>query len=174
MISIGIQEETVRFFQAVALGIVLSFSYDLLRAFRKAVSHSTAAVAAEDLLYWIFASFSAFLTAHIGNQGVLRIYAAGGVCLGAVFYLQTAGRSVRRAAAALFGQIGRAAAAAKRRIRAVLLEKPAKIWRRIQKKIENRRENRYNETAEMCRKTVRQRGIEHGRKKKRKENKDQK
>lgn len=174
MISIAIQEETVRFFQAVALGIGLAFSYDLLRAFRKAVSHSIAAVAAEDVLYCAFASFLAFLTAYFGNQGVLRIYAACGAVLGAVFYLQTASRTVRKAAAVIFLQMKRAAVAMKRCIEAVLLKRLAKIWRRIQKKIENRRENRYNETAEMCQKTARQRGIEHGRKKKRKENKDQK
>lgn len=74
--------ETLLFFQSVLMGAVLLLCYGLLGAFRKAVVHCPAAIACEDLLYWICTGFGVFAGIYRSNQGILRNFLFLGVILG--------------------------------------------------------------------------------------------
>ncbi len=77
-----IHYETLLFFQSVLMGAVLLLCYGLLGAFRKAVPHCPAAIACEDLLYWIATGFAVFAGVYRSNQGILRNFLFLGVMLG--------------------------------------------------------------------------------------------
>ena len=87
-----IRQEIVLFFQSALTGGLLVLGYGLLRALRRAVSHSRAAVAAEDLLYWIFCGIFVFSAAYRENQGNLRFFMLFGACFGSVLVFMTVGR----------------------------------------------------------------------------------
>ena len=59
-----IHHEMLLFLQAVVTGAVLLLCYDLLRAFRRAVSHSAFWVAAEDLIFWAAGGFAVFSSVY--------------------------------------------------------------------------------------------------------------
>lgn len=81
-----IRQETVVFIQAILHGMKLTFLYDLIRIFRRIVRHSTLAVSAEDLLFWIVSGVLTFCFAFFRTNGVIRGYVAVGLILGVVFY----------------------------------------------------------------------------------------
>lgn len=86
MMSEVIRQETVVFLLSVLHGAALTFVYDLIRAMRRAVAHSLAAISAEDFLFWIAAGFSVFCLAFFRTDGVIRAYVAAGIAIGAVLY----------------------------------------------------------------------------------------
>ncbi len=73
-------------------GAVLGFWYDLIKTARRLVHHSSAAVSAEDLLYWIAAALYLFVKIYGENSGILRGYLFGGVLCGAALYHWSIGR----------------------------------------------------------------------------------
>lgn len=106
--SAVIQKETLVFLLSVLHGAGLTLLYDVLRALRRAVPHGTAAVSAEDFLYWLTAGFLTFCLAFSETGGVIRGYVAVGIALGAVLYHQTVSAGIVRGLAELFGLLGRA------------------------------------------------------------------
>lgn len=89
MMSAVIHQETVVFFLSVLHGAVLTLGYDVLRAFRAAFRHSTAAVSLEDFLFWLTAGFLTFCLAFFYTDGVIRGYVAAGMAIGSILYHYT-------------------------------------------------------------------------------------
>lgn len=89
MMSAVIHQETVVFFLSVLHGAALTLGYDVLRAFRTAFHHNTAAVSLEDFLFWLTAGFLTFCLAFFYTDGVIRGYVAAGMAIGSVLYHYT-------------------------------------------------------------------------------------
>lgn len=77
---------------SVCTGIALMVLYDGLRIFRWLVRHGSFWTGMEDVVYWLFASFSTFRLLFGQNDGVLRGYAVAGVLGGMVLYDRTGSR----------------------------------------------------------------------------------
>ena len=75
-------------FMAVSMlsGCVLVFIYDVLRIFRKLVTHGTIALAIEDMLYWTFCALFIFAMLYRKNDGLIRGFAIGGIVTGMLVY----------------------------------------------------------------------------------------
>jgi len=86
--SEGILFELQFFFRAFVLGILMMILYDIIRLFRRLVPHSTAAVAVEDLLYWLVCAVFIFRMLYVENSGAIRGFAILAVVLGMLLYLQ--------------------------------------------------------------------------------------
>jgi spore cortex biosynthesis protein YabQ len=102
MMSEVIHQEMTVFLLSILHGIALAFLYDLLRCLRRTFRHGTAAVAAEDFLFWLTAAFLTFLFAFFETGGVIRGYVAAGIVLGAVFYHFTASTLTIKLFSAIF------------------------------------------------------------------------
>lgn len=75
-------EELLFFCRAFWAGACLAAGYDLLRIFRRLVSHSPFLTGAEDILYWCCAGIYLFGMIYRENDGVIRTYALLAVFLG--------------------------------------------------------------------------------------------
>ena len=73
-----IREEASLLLVSVIWGAAMAAAYDVLRILRRAVRHGTLAVAAEDFLYWICASFALFYLLLSQNDGSIRWYVLAG------------------------------------------------------------------------------------------------
>lgn len=80
------QYETALFLQSALLGAVLLLCYDMLRIFRRVWRHSSAAVAAEDLLFWVLTGLLVFAVIYRNNQGSIRAFLFLGIFLGMWLY----------------------------------------------------------------------------------------
>ncbi len=67
-------------------GFFLIASYDLLKIGRYIIRHSYYAVGVEDIIYWSIVGFEIFKILYSKNDGILRGYAIGAMCLGMVVY----------------------------------------------------------------------------------------
>ncbi len=148
--SAVIRQETAVFVWAVLHGAGLTVLYDVLRALRRAFSHGSAAVSAEDLLYWLTAGFLTFAFAFLRTDGVIRGYVAVGMALGAVLYHFTLSGVFVGGLAWFLRMMKKLSAAFYR-----LLSKPVKnICKKCKKLVEFIRKTRYNEKngedAEPC------------------------
>lgn len=74
---------------SVLLGIGITFVYDCLRIFRRVAVHGMFWISIEDLLYWIFVSFSIFYLLYYENDGAFRWFAVLGVLAGMFLYQKT-------------------------------------------------------------------------------------
>lgn len=72
--------------RSLAIGIVLMMVYDIFRLFRLFVRHSAWMIGVEDVIYWVFASFTVFGLFYLENDGALRFYMIGAVILGMILY----------------------------------------------------------------------------------------
>ena len=88
MISVSgsIFREADFFVVSVLSGCLMVFVYDVLRIFRRLVSHGTALIAAEDVLYWIFCAFFIFAMLYQKNEGLIRSFAIGAILIGMLIY----------------------------------------------------------------------------------------
>lgn len=77
-----VRQETIFFFSSIITGIILVWSYDLFRIFRKMVKHHTIAVSVEDLFYWFAVAFIIFGMIFEKNNGAIRGYAFVGILTG--------------------------------------------------------------------------------------------
>lgn len=80
--SAVVRQEAVFFFSSILTGIVLVWSYDFFRIFRKIVPHHIVAVSIEDMLYWVAVSLIIFGMIFEKNGGALRGYAFVGILAG--------------------------------------------------------------------------------------------
>ena len=76
------------FVRAFLWGIFLALVYDLIRIFRRLVSHGTAALAVEDILYWLACGVLIFRMLYQENSGAIRGFAIAAVVLGMLLCLQ--------------------------------------------------------------------------------------
>ncbi len=75
----------------VGFGIVLGVIYDLLRAFRREIKHSTAAVMLEDVVFCGIACSGCYGIFFWKNNGGLRAFGFIGIFLGVLLYELTVG-----------------------------------------------------------------------------------
>ena len=80
----GIRVEGLSFLEALLTGMTVCCAYACLCLLRRAVRHTPAAIAAEDLLFWIFSAFWLLGYFYRENSGILRGYLFAGFLLGAL------------------------------------------------------------------------------------------
>lgn len=119
--------ESLYMLNAFVFGIYITFVYDLLRIFRRVISHSLFWISAEDLLFWGYCAVEVFLLMYHLSDGTLRWFAVLGALAGMLLYHKTVssflvkylslffGRMVsllRSFLRAVFGPVGRAMSSA--------------------------------------------------------------
>lgn len=67
-------------------GILLMFTYDLLRILRKVIPHSNVLVSIEDVIYWVMCGLSVFVMLYEENDGTVRWFVLAGVSLGMLLW----------------------------------------------------------------------------------------
>ena len=81
----GIEVEGLSFLEAVLTGMTVCSVYTCLRALRRIIRHTPAAIAAEDLFFWLGTALYMFVQIHHTTSGSIRWYFILGVVLGAIF-----------------------------------------------------------------------------------------
>lgn len=81
--STFIHHELLLLIRAAATGAVLLLCYDLLKALRMVVAHSTKMIGVQDLLYWLCCTFFVFAQIYRMNEGILRFFMFIGYFTGA-------------------------------------------------------------------------------------------
>ena len=71
---------------AFVSGAFITFVYDLLRIFRRIVSHGNVWIGVEDFIFWIWTSLWIFSVLYRTNDGSLRIYTILTMVLGMIIY----------------------------------------------------------------------------------------
>lgn len=71
---------------ALLMGIFITFVYDIIRIFRRVVSHNSFFVSLEDLGFWIYCGGTVFLLMYHESNGELRWFAVMGAVGGMLFY----------------------------------------------------------------------------------------
>lgn len=92
--EITIAHETTVFLTSLLVGAALGAVYDVFRILRIAVKTGRAAVAAEDLFYFLLCTFVTFTFILQDNHGAVRVYILFGEALGWVLYYVTVGNLV--------------------------------------------------------------------------------
>lgn len=70
-------------------GACITFVYDLLRIFRRAVRHGNVWIGVEDALFWIWAAFWIFSVLYRENDGSFRSYTLLSMAAGMIVYNRT-------------------------------------------------------------------------------------
>lgn len=86
MINADIIKELQFLLHSFVLGVFIMIAYDVLRIFRRLCKHSFAAMAIEDLLYWLMCAVCIFLMLYQENSGSIRWFAVVGVSVGMLLY----------------------------------------------------------------------------------------
>lgn len=84
--NLYLYKELQLFVLSVIFGAAILFFYDFFRILRRLIPHSTAAVAIQDLLFWIVTGFSIFALLYRYNNGSIRGYCILGMGFGMVAY----------------------------------------------------------------------------------------
>jgi spore cortex biosynthesis protein YabQ len=87
--SMGISRELQFFWLAVLRGAGILVIYDLIRIFRRIVSHGIWLVALEDVFYWLGSALLVFQLLYQENDGAVRGYALLAVAAGMFLYHRT-------------------------------------------------------------------------------------
>lgn len=100
---IEVNTQTLVFLQSLAIGFALGMFYDVFRILRVAAPHGSAAVFAEDFLFFLVCAVLTFLFALSAVNGHLRIFLVLGELLGAVIYFFSLGVLVMRVSKTVIG-----------------------------------------------------------------------
>ena len=73
------------FLAAVVSGAIVRLVYQCIRCFRRIVSHTLAAIGAEDLIFWLGSAVYMFVQIYHTSDGSIRWYFILGVGLGVAF-----------------------------------------------------------------------------------------
>ncbi len=74
---------------AVFCGAVITMVYDLLRIFRRVISHGNLWIGIEDFLFWIWTALWVFSVLYRENDGNLRMYTIFAMAFGMIVYHKT-------------------------------------------------------------------------------------
>lgn len=74
---------------ALLSGAVITIVYDLLRIFRRVISHGNLWIGIEDFVFWIWTALWIFSVLYRENDGNLRMYTILAMALGMLFYHKT-------------------------------------------------------------------------------------
>lgn len=99
---------------ALLMGAFITFVYDLLRIFRRVVSHGSFLVSLEDLAFWIYCGAEVFLMMYHEGNGSLRWFAVIGAMCGMYLYKKLVSEWFVKYAALILNKILWAAARAVR------------------------------------------------------------
>ncbi len=72
------------FLAAVVSGGIVRLIYQCIRCFRRIVSHTLAAIGAEDLIFWMGSAVYMFVQIYHTSDGSIRWYFILGVALGVI------------------------------------------------------------------------------------------
>ena len=72
------------FLSAVVSGAIVRLVYQCIRCFRRIVSHTLAAIGAEDLIFWLGSAVYMFVQIYHTSDGSIRWYFILGVALGVI------------------------------------------------------------------------------------------
>lgn len=89
MMSSGILQELQIVGEAFFYGAVITIVYDVLRIFRRVISHGNFWIGAEDFMFWIWTSLWVFSVLYRKNDGSFRMYTILAMLLGMLTYHQT-------------------------------------------------------------------------------------
>ena len=89
-----ILEELRTAFRAFLSGAWITVVYDLIRIFRRIISHGNFWIGVEDLFFWIWTSLWIFSVLYRENDGTLRMYTMITMALGMIAYHWTVGEPV--------------------------------------------------------------------------------
>ena len=73
------------FLAAVVSGAIVRLVYQCIRCFRRIVSHTLAAIGAEDLIFWLGSAVYMFVQIYHTSDGSVRWYFVLGIVLGVAF-----------------------------------------------------------------------------------------
>lgn len=76
---------------SLIIGALMGFSYDIIRIFRRMVSHNLFFVSLEDVIYWFIWTIITLDKIYTYNYGMLRIYIIIGLLMGFIIYRYTIG-----------------------------------------------------------------------------------
>ncbi len=83
---------------SLLLGACMGFIYDLIRCFRRLVSHNNFFIALSDLVFWVLDACVTIACINRYNYGSLRWYVLFGMLLGFLIYHYTVSRVLMFAA----------------------------------------------------------------------------
>ena len=118
---------------SLLLGTCMGFSYDLIRCFRRLVSHNNFFIALSDLVFWLFGACVTIACINRYNYGSLRWYVLFGMFLGFLIYHYTVSRLLMFVADYVIAFIRKIGKKCK-----VLLKKPSK-WVKIKPRMSKNR-----------------------------------
>ncbi len=84
-----INQEISMFLEAAYYGMLMGISYDVLRIFRRVVSHKNVIVYIEDYLFWVVWGIILFALIFNYNDGNIRGYVFVAVLIGGILYLKS-------------------------------------------------------------------------------------
>lgn len=129
----SISQQTALFLLSVVLGAGLGVVYDCFRVFRIIVPRAarSAAVAVQDVIFWLIYGFCVFCYAAALARGQVRLFIVLGSLIGFILYIFTVGnavtRVIRRVVNAVYGVL--------HKVYSVMIEPFVKILRIICQKI---------------------------------------
>ncbi len=68
-------------------GILMSFIFDIFRAFRKTFNIKDIIIYLQDIIFWIISGFIILYSVYTFSNGELRLYMLLGIILGSIIYL---------------------------------------------------------------------------------------
>lgn len=74
---------------ALLSGAVITIVYDLLRIFRRVISHGNLWIGIEDFVFWVWTALWIFSVLYRENDGNLRMYTILAMALGMLLYHKT-------------------------------------------------------------------------------------
>ena len=89
MISKSILAELKTAWVALFSGALITVVYDVLRIFRRIISHGNLWIGIEDFFFWIWTTFWIFSVLYRENDGNLRMYTLVSMGLGMILYHKT-------------------------------------------------------------------------------------
>lgn len=85
-VSEDIHQEMLFLLISLALGEGLVIFYDVFRILRRVIPHGVIWISLEDLFYWIICALLVFGMVFQTNDGLVRGFSIGGICIGMLFY----------------------------------------------------------------------------------------
>ncbi len=76
---------------SIFLGAAMGLTYDLVRIFRRIISHNNILIFFQDIIYWIVWAFVVIDKIHVFNSGEVRFYIFLGIGIGILVYVYTIG-----------------------------------------------------------------------------------
>lgn len=89
MMNVRILEEFYGVVFAFFAGALITAGYDVLRIFRRVISHGNFWIGVEDFFFWSFTTFWSFYVLYRENDGSLRMHTIFAMILGMIAYHQT-------------------------------------------------------------------------------------